>query len=169
MYKQIGLSFEDVSEKDREAVGYSVNALIDYYKENNRTDLFSAPSDKRSSYRVVPISPLPRDLSLVEIWMWHNNRFRKCLIKDISITGAGIILPFNDMNNLFTKERPFTILVEFPSTLHTACVFKSFFCKSVVRYDRSFNPPEKQLEALNKLNAEVHPRDRKIRGMNSRT
>ena len=167
MYKQIGFAFDNLSEGDQSSLIYSVGALLDYYQKNDMTTLFSPPSGKRSTHRVKLANPLPRDLAPIEIWIWFNGRFRKCLIKDISSTGAGIILPFNDTNDIFRKDRPFTVLVEFPTTMHTSCVFKSFFCQSIVRYDRNFSPPQKLIDGLSQLNFTLHPQDKeKIRLMN---
>ena len=160
MYKQIGFEFDNLSNSNHSSLLYSVGSLLSYYQKNDMTTLFSPPSGKRSTYRVKMINSLPRDLASIEIWIWFNSRLRKCLIKDISTTGAGIVLPFNDTNNVFKKDRPFTVLVEFPEMMHTSCVFESFFCQSVVKYSRSFEPPQKLLDALNQLNFTLHPRDK---------
>ena len=150
MYKQIGFSFDD-------AKGYAkrlhdlVEQAVYFYRANGLDDHYSPPAGKRLDYRIRPSPKLEKNLNL-SIWLLFENRFRKCMIKDLSPSGAGIILPFRDPHNIFVKGRPFTALVEFGNG-------ERFITKSFVHYDREIFPNLKWKDHLRELNFMIHDED----------
>lgn len=158
MYKQIGFQFDNLEPEQLERLYYTIRAIEDFHlKKDPKSANVSPATEKRATARVKITPDLPRDVQMT-IWFMFQNRFRKCLIKDVSETGAGIILPFEDRGDLFKKERPFTALIDLRSDLAWSDA-RAIIVRSVIRYDRELQPNAKVKIALSSLNSEVHPID----------
>lgn len=160
MYKQIGFSFVDaLTAGQYETIKYTVLAIEKFYRSKDMTEYISEPGGRRMTARMRVTPALPKDLH-ISIWFMYHNRFRKGLVKDISVTGAGIILPFDDKYDVFNRDRPFTALLDL-NTRGVNCWEKEpIICQSIVKYSRELDLKEEMKDRLKPYMQEVHPLDK---------
>lgn len=95
MYKKLGLQI-DIGDKLRELLHKTMANLVCYYKSSDPNFLI-AENNKRQGHRAPVDLNLPEHLD-VNIWIYirEYQRHVKVRVKDISVGGACIILPFSD-------------------------------------------------------------------------
>lgn len=155
MYKQIGFQFNNIRQKELDILLGTIRGLESHYMNNGLEEYVSPPGKNRDTSRMRVMENLPDELK-ISIWFMFQDRFRKTSIKDISETGAGVVLPFADRNDVFKEDRPFTALIEIGEGNPPLGIL----CKSVVRYDREIHPPEEIKEKFTEVfNHVIHPSD----------
>lgn len=157
MYKLIGFELDKIEPLLLERLYYTVRAIEEFHLKSNQSSNVLPADDKRMTPRVKMTDNLPPDLRF-NIWYMYQNRFRKCLIRDVSDAGASVILPFQDRDDLLKRDRPFTALLDFPD-LTWGNNEKELVTRAVIRYDKVLQPNAKVKIMLSKLNSEIHPMD----------
>lgn len=155
MYKQIGFEFQNLAEDQAKYLKQAIARIMDFYKSLNKDNVVSEPTNKRTNHRVRIIPDLPDEL-VVNIWFLFENRFHKCVVKDLSETGAGVVMPFMDRYDFFNKDRPFTAMIDFGKSKTNY----SFTCRSIIKYNRNLDPPENLRSVLVELDKQIHESER---------
>lgn len=108
MYKRLGLEFEKHDTLVNKLHTHLIR-LASYYRRLDPTFMVE-PNDKRKFYRLPIELTLPAEYN-IDLWLCTNNKKIKCRIKDISVSGCCLILPFDDKDDLYVTGNNVSILL----------------------------------------------------------
>lgn len=155
MYKKIGCEFTDMK-GDSLKCFFFVKEIESFYQSSGKSNLIEY-NERRKHSRINIDNTLPEEFS-ISIWIMYENRWRKTVIKDVSENGACFLLPFDDRHNVFTRNRPISILID----LNKDWWGDPTICKSTVKHDAAISVDTKAKLALSKLYKTVHEIDKEF-------
>ena len=108
MYRQIGATLT-LGEKEQELLDAHI-VQIALHCRNQYPDFDIEDNKRRTTFRVKIERDFPDNLK-TEAWIYNEDEFRKCIVKDISSRGIRVTLTFPDENDSFIVGSAFKAIL----------------------------------------------------------